>query len=91
MVCDDKDLVFTATTIYFVGVMVGGAVFGQVSDKIGRKPVVLICMYGHIVLGVGVYFAESYAAFVALRFFVGFLVQVSFCSRFISVMLLFII
>ena len=82
MVCDDKDLKYTATTIYFVGVMIGGAIFGQVADKIGRKPVVLVCMYGHILLGVGVYFTQTYTGFVALRFFVGFLVQVNhFLSR----------
>lgn len=50
--------------------------FGQLGDVIGRKPVLLFCLYGHILLGVGVYFANSYKVFVTLRFFVGFLVQV---------------
>ena len=77
MVCDDKYLVSLATTIYFAGVMIGGGVFGQLGDIFGRKPVLLICLYGHIVFGVGVYFADSYELFVVLRFFVGFLVQVS--------------
>lgn len=57
--------------------MVGGAVAGQIADLFGRRPVLLICLYGHVVVNVGVYFAESYAVFVALRFFAGMLVQVS--------------
>ena len=57
--------------------MIGGGIFGQLGDRFGRKPILLICLYGHILLGVGVYFVESYAGFVAIRFFVGFLIQVS--------------
>jgi len=57
--------------------MIGGAIFGQLGDRFGRKPILLICLYGHIVLGVCVYFANSYGLFTALRFFVGFLIQVS--------------
>lgn len=74
--CDEKYKVSAATTIYFAGVMIGGAIFGQLADKFGRKPVLLVCLYGHILLGVGVHFASSYDAFVAIRFFLGFLVQV---------------
>lgn len=75
LVCDEKYKVSAATTIYFAGVMIGGAIFGQLADKFGRKPVLLVCLYGHILLGVGVHFASSYDAFVAIRFFLGFLVQ----------------
>ena len=77
LVCDKKYLVNTAQIIYFAGVMVGAGVFGQLADKLGRKPVVLFCMYGHILIGVGVYFVKSLAGFITLRFFAGFLVQVS--------------
>ena len=56
--------------------MIGGAVFGQLGDKFGRKPILLICLYLHIALAVGVYFSQSYEVFAALRFFVGFFLQV---------------
>lgn len=79
--CDNKYLVSLATTIYFAGVMIGGGVFGQLGDVIGRKPVLLVCLYGHVVLGVGVHFANSYGLFVVLRFFVGFLIQVKIDLR----------
>ena len=75
-------MVNTATTIYFAGVMVGGILFGQLADKIGRKPVVLICMYGHMLFGIGVYFVQTYSGFVSLRFFVGALVQVCTLNEF---------
>lgn len=76
LVCDEKYLVSAATTIYFAGVMLGGAIFGQIADRFGRRPVLLACMYGHIVLGFSLYFVPSYEAFTALRFFIGFLIQV---------------
>ncbi|XP_066935821.1 organic cation/carnitine transporter 2-like isoform X1 [Clytia hemisphaerica] len=75
LVCDQKYLVSLATTIYFTGVMIGGAVFGQLGDKFGRKPITLICLYSHIALAVGVYFSQSFEVFAALRFFVGFFLQ----------------
>ncbi|XP_066935819.1 solute carrier family 22 member 15-like [Clytia hemisphaerica] len=71
----NKYLVSLATTIYFTGVMIGGAVFGQLGDKFGRKPITLICLYSHIALAVGVYFSQSFEAFTLLRFFVGAFVQ----------------
>ena len=74
--CDKKYQIALTTTIYFTGVMLGGAVFGQLGDIFGRKPILLVCMYAQIALGVGVYFSNSYEMFTALRFFVGFFIQV---------------
>ena len=56
--------------------MFGGVVFGQLGDIFGRKPIFLVCMYGHIALGIGIYFSTSYEMFTALRFFIGFFIQV---------------
>ena len=64
-------------TIYFCGVMIGGVVFGMISDRFGRRPVLLFTMYAHILLGVVIAFIPNYIGFVVLRFIVGFLMQVS--------------
>lgn len=65
--------------------MIGGSLFGQLADTFGRKPVLLVTMYGHIALGVGVAFAPSFAAFTALRFFLGLLIQVLIRFKFVLV------
>ena len=67
-------------TIYFSGVMIGGIIFGMISDKYGRKKVLLFTMYAHILVGVAVSFIPNYAGFVILRFIIGFLMQVSWVS-----------
>ena len=64
-------------TIYFCGVMIGGVVFGIISDKYGRKKVLLFTMYAHIMVAVAVAFIPNYIGFVILRFVIGFLMQVS--------------
>ena len=76
--CDKKYLTALSTTIYFIGVMIGGAVFGQLGDIFGRKKILLVCLYSPIALGIGIYFSTSYEMFTALRFFIGFFIQVGF-------------
>ena len=56
--------------------MFGGVVFGQLGDIFGRKPILLVCLYAPIALGIGVYFSTSYEMFTTLRFFIGFFMQV---------------
>ncbi|XP_064597394.1 organic cation transporter protein-like [Liolophura sinensis] len=75
LVCDQKYLSNLATTIYFVGVMVGGVFFGHVADAIGRFPVLIACLYLPVGVGIGMSFAQSYVVFAILRFFMGFLMQ----------------
>ena len=65
-----------ATTIYFAGVMIGGLIFGAISDRFGRRLVLLITMYTHILFGIGIFLVQSYEGFVTLRFFQGMLMQV---------------
>ena len=74
--CDSKRLASLATTIYFSGVMMGGLLFGFMSDCVGRRPVLLVTLYLPVVVGVGTAFAPSYLIFVLLRFVQGVLLQV---------------
>ena len=80
LVCDSAYLVGVSTTVYFGGVMLGGLIFGALSDRFGRKPFMLLTLYTHILVGVGIAFANSYILFVILRFIQGVLMQVCMSS-----------
>ena len=75
LVCGDAYKASLATTIYFVGVMVGSLVFGTLSDKFGRRTVFLFTVFAPFVLGLILFFIKNYVAFVVLRFFLGFILQ----------------
>lgn len=66
------------TTVYFVGVTVGALVTGILADKLGRRPLVIVCLYAHALLGVIIStLAYSFALYIVLRALQGFFVQVS--------------
>lgn len=78
LVCGNKHYASLATTIYFTGVMLGGLLFGFVSDCIGRLPVILFTLYTAVVIGTGLSFVPNYSLFVILRFVIGVLMQVCY-------------
>ncbi|XP_022256166.1 organic cation transporter protein-like isoform X2 [Limulus polyphemus] len=51
------------------GFMVAVFVFGSLSDRIGRRPVILVCLAINVVFGVAIPFSTSYLMFTFLRFF----------------------
>ena len=57
--------------------MLGGLLFGSLSDRWGRKPFMLLSLYMHVGVGVAIAFAPNYLTFAALRFIMGVLMQVS--------------
>ena len=62
--------------MYFAGVMIGGVVFGILADKYGRKRVVILTLLFSGIVSVATFILRTYAAFITLRFFLGFLMQV---------------
>ncbi|XP_046854931.1 solute carrier family 22 member 5-like isoform X2 [Xenia sp. Carnegie-2017] len=89
LVCDDSYKANLATTIYFCGVLLGGLVFGTLSDKFGRRPVLLICLFSSSVVGLLLFLIDNYVAFVVLRFILGVLLQGLQASCYISIIELF--
>ncbi|XP_064613192.1 organic cation transporter protein-like [Liolophura sinensis] len=75
LVCQHKHLVSLSTTVYFCGVMLGGLIFGFLSDYFGRKPFILFTLYSNFAVGIGMFFVPSYAVFTSLRFVQGALMQ----------------
>ena len=77
LTCDKNYQVELSTTIYMIGSALGAALISPLSDRYGRKVVMLICLWIQGVLGVAVAFVNSYVLFVILRFFIAFLNMVS--------------
>ncbi|KAK7088290.1 organic cation transporter protein-like [Littorina saxatilis] len=75
LVCDRAYWAHLATTVYYCGVMLGGFACGYLSDRLGRRPVVLATLFGATIVGTGLAFVREFSAFIALRFVLGFLTQ----------------
>ncbi|XP_070622677.1 solute carrier family 22 member 6-A-like [Erythrolamprus reginae] len=71
LVCDSRSLQQLAQSIYMAGVLVGAIVFGGLSDKFGRKALLLWSCFQMAVSGSCTAFAPSFSAYCALRFLTG--------------------
>ncbi|KAM4603357.1 solute carrier family 22 member 7-like [Polymixia lowei] len=72
LVCDKKKINRTTATIFFMGVMLGAAIFGSLSDRYGRKRMLLVSYLATIFFGFASAFSYSFAMFAVMRFFTGF-------------------
>uniref|UniRef100_A0A673KJ32 Solute carrier family 22 member 7-like n=1 Tax=Sinocyclocheilus rhinocerous TaxID=307959 RepID=A0A673KJ32_9TELE len=71
LVCDRKGLNKATATIFFVGVTVGAAIFGWLSDRYGRKRMLMVAYLIAILFGVASAFSKSFIMFAIMRFFTG--------------------
>jgi len=76
LVCDRAYLKDLTQTILIVGVMFGALIFTSLSDKFGRKPVLLFSQWAMVIVGVANAFAPNYYVFTVFRFFTGMIQQV---------------
>ncbi|KAJ3614359.1 hypothetical protein NHX12_017933 [Muraenolepis orangiensis] len=67
LVCEDKKLNQAIASYFFMGVMLGAILFGQLSDKFGRRPMLLLSFCSSAVLGVAAAFSTSYTMFTIFR------------------------
>ncbi|XP_074554976.1 solute carrier family 22 member 7a [Halichoeres trimaculatus] len=67
LVCDDKQLNQALATYFFLGVTFGAILFGQLSDKFGRKSMLLVALLFSSMLGVTSAFSTSYVMFAVSR------------------------
>nr|XP_046214289.1 solute carrier family 22 member 7-like isoform X1 [Oncorhynchus gorbuscha] len=72
LVCDQKGQNKATTTIFFIGVMFGAMTFGSLSDRFGRKPMLLVSYISGMLFGFASAFSTSFIMFAVLRFFTGF-------------------
>ncbi|KAK2817096.1 hypothetical protein Q5P01_025287 [Channa striata] len=71
LVCSRKGLSKATATIFFVGVMCGAPIFGFLSDRFGRRPLLLVSYVSSAVFAVLSAFSNSYVMFAIMRFLTG--------------------
>lgn len=71
MVCSRAILPATADALFMVGVLIGSLVFGQMSDKYGRKPIFFASLILQVVFGVLVGVSPNYISYAITRLIVG--------------------
>ncbi|XP_072239937.1 solute carrier family 22 member 7-like [Leuresthes tenuis] len=72
LVCDHKSVNRATATIFFMGGMVGAAVFGNLSDRFGRKRTLLASYIMTTLFGFASAFSYNFSMFAAMRFLTGF-------------------
>ncbi|NXO79409.1 S22AD protein, partial [Sitta europaea] len=71
LVCDRKDLNDISQAIYMAGLLLGSMIFGPLSDRIGRRPVILISVLLQGLFGLGIAFVPHFYVYIAFRCVVG--------------------
>ncbi|KAJ6654226.1 hypothetical protein lerEdw1_007323 [Lerista edwardsae] len=71
LVCEFRTLKQMAQSVYMAGVLVGAIVFGSLSDKFGRKALLIWSYLQMAVAGSCAAFSPSFTAYCAFRFLAG--------------------
>ncbi|XP_068583454.1 solute carrier family 22 member 7-like [Cebidichthys violaceus] len=71
LVCSRKGMNKATVTIFFIGVMCGAPLFGFLSDRFGRRPLLLASYLSSLTFAVLSAFSPTYVVFVIMRFFTG--------------------
>ncbi|CAJ1052323.1 solute carrier family 22 member 7-like [Xyrichtys novacula] len=72
LVCDRRGKNKATATIFFVGVMFGAMSFGSLSDRYGRRIMLLVSYVTGMLFAIASAFSTSYVMFAVLRFLTGF-------------------
>ncbi|XP_014800348.1 PREDICTED: solute carrier family 22 member 13-like [Calidris pugnax] len=71
LVCDRKELHDIAQSVYMLGLFLGSMIFGPLSDRIGRRPIILISVFLQGLFGVGIALVPHFYVYMAFRCVVG--------------------
>ncbi|XP_032671207.1 organic cation transporter protein-like isoform X1 [Odontomachus brunneus] len=85
-VCENSALPTTAQSIFFVGAIFGGLIFGWIADRYGRIPALVGANVTGFLAGVATVLAGSFWEFALCRFFVGFAFDNCFTMMYILVL-----
>uniref|UniRef100_A0A8C1YJ35 Si:dkey-119m7.4 n=1 Tax=Cyprinus carpio TaxID=7962 RepID=A0A8C1YJ35_CYPCA len=83
LVCENATLNNIGSSIYMFGLLVGAVLFGALSDKYGRRMIILIGLAVQAIFGVGVAFAPNFYIYVLLRFVVGMTISAVIMNAFV--------
>ncbi|KAH9381098.1 hypothetical protein HPB48_010770 [Haemaphysalis longicornis] len=70
LVCSRSWLVSLSQSVYMAGYMTSMIIFGQLSDRIGRRTVICIALSILLTAGFSTLLSQSFIAFISLRYFV---------------------
>lgn len=70
LVCERSFLVSLSQTIYMIGYIVGAVVLSQLSDRYGRRPVMLSSIFVLFISGIVCAFSPNFIIFAISRFFI---------------------
>ncbi|XP_044147569.1 solute carrier family 22 member 16 isoform X1 [Bufo gargarizans] len=68
LVCDHEWLAKLTQPTFMLGVLIGAVVFGDIADRVGRRPIMWITSSCQFIFGVAVAFTFNYYSFVITRF-----------------------
>ncbi|XP_063698677.1 carcinine transporter-like [Culicoides brevitarsis] len=85
-VCGDSYLPTLSQSVFFVGAICGGLLFGWIADRFGRVPSLALCNLVGFVAGVATTFSTSFWMFAFCRFLVGFAFDNCFTMMYILVL-----
>ncbi|XP_030055071.1 solute carrier family 22 member 16 isoform X2 [Microcaecilia unicolor] len=68
LVCERAWLAKLAQPTFMLGVLFGAVIFGDIADRVGRRPVMWFTSSGQFLFGVAVAFTFDYYSFVIVRF-----------------------
>ncbi|XP_068613049.1 solute carrier family 22 member 7-like [Brachionichthys hirsutus] len=74
LVCERRGKNKASATIFFIGATMGAITFGSLSDRFGRRSMILVSYVSAMLFGFASALSTSYVMFVVLRFFTGFCV-----------------
>ncbi|XP_074861337.1 solute carrier family 22 member 6-A-like [Carettochelys insculpta] len=71
LVCNSRKLKEMAQSLYMAGILVGGIFFGGLSDRFGRRSLLIWCYLQMAVTGLCTAFSPSFTAYCTFRFLTG--------------------
>uniref|UniRef100_A0A4X2JSE7 Solute carrier family 22 member 8 n=1 Tax=Vombatus ursinus TaxID=29139 RepID=A0A4X2JSE7_VOMUR len=71
LVCDFRQMKEMAQSFYMSGILIGGIVFGGLSDRFGRKPILTLCYLMMAVSSTCSAFSPNFLSYTIFRFLVG--------------------
>ncbi|XP_014648424.1 PREDICTED: solute carrier family 22 member 8 isoform X2 [Ceratotherium simum simum] len=72
LVCNSNKLKEMAQSVFMAGILIGGILLGDLSDRFGRKPILTCCYLLLAASGSGAAFSPTFTSYMVFRFLCGF-------------------